>query len=93
MLYPTSVTEVQQIIRDAIKNGNTVKSVGSRHSITDVICTDGIPMSMENIKYTIANNDETATVGGGAEMKSVLEFLHARNRTLIHVPTFGTYRK
>lgn len=50
-------------------------------------------MSMENIKYTIANNDETATVGGGAEMKSVLEFLHARNRTLIHVPTFGTYRK
>jgi hypothetical protein len=28
-------------------------------------------------------------VGGGADMQDVLQFLHARNRTLIHVPTFG----
>jgi len=73
----------------AIRNGKTVKAIGSRHSLTDVICTDGIPIDMHYINYTIANDDDTATVGGGAEMIDVLEFLHDNGKSLIHVPTFG----
>jgi FAD/FMN-containing dehydrogenase len=46
-------------------------------------------MAMQNINYTIANDDGTATAGGGAEMRDVLEFLQKHGRTFIHVPTYG----
>lgn len=91
ILYPTNSKELHQIIRTAIIANQTVKLIGSRHSITDVICTDGIPVSTKHINYTLFDSDcsDTVTVGSGAELKDVLEYLHQFGKTLIHVPAFG----
>jgi len=92
ILKPSSVQEVQNIVLSAIQNGKTVKAIGSRHSLTDVICTDGIPIDLHYINYTIVNKDDTATVGGGAELVNVLQSLQDNGKSLIHVPTFGLFR-
>lgn len=45
---PSTIQEIVDIVRYASANGQTVKAIGSRHSITDVICTDGTPLAMHS---------------------------------------------
>lgn len=90
ILYPSNWKELQNIIVEAIASNQTVKVIGSRHSITDVICTSGIPVSTKHINYMYFEDDnELVTVGSGAELKDVLEFMQESGRTLIHVPAYG----
>jgi FAD/FMN-containing dehydrogenase len=83
---------VQQIVLHAISQKQTVKAIGSRHSIQDIICTDGIPISMSNINYTIDNGDGTVTFGAGIELNDAMEFLESINKTLIMIPAFGNMK-
>jgi FAD/FMN-containing dehydrogenase len=87
---PTSVPQLQALVTSAISSGLKVKAIGSRHSLTDVICTPGMPISMLGINYTIlGNGGTTVTFGAGIEMIDALTFLENNGLSLIHVPAFG----
>jgi len=88
---PSSVEQVQAIVRSAIEAGQTVKAIGNLHSINDIACTEGIPIRMTNINYTRFDeeDDSVVTLGVGIELTDALAALSERNRSLIHVPTFG----
>ncbi|OXA63154.1 L-gulonolactone oxidase 2 [Folsomia candida] len=87
--YPKSTEEVVNIVKRAIGENKTVKAFGSRHSITDIICTDGYPVSMKHFDHAIDNEDGTATFGAGIELQDAMIFLEKNGRTLISLPTFG----
>lgn len=63
--YPKSVDDVVKIVKYAMKKGLTVKAFGHRHSATDIICTDGIPVDMQGLQSFKMNDDDTATFAAG----------------------------
>lgn len=89
--YPKNALELQNIIQQAIDSKTTVKVLGGSYSITDVICTEGIPINPENINYAYFTDDtkEFAVVGTGAQAHAVMDFLEDAGRSLIHIPTYG----
>lgn len=64
--------------------------IGSGHSVTDTICTDGIPLKLENFKKVQVNNDKkTATIETGIELQDAIEALHEQGYALQQMPSFG----
>jgi len=92
LFYAIPITLIL-LVQNAILNGEKVKAFGSRHSISDIICTDGIPISMANINHNKINDDGRATFGAGLEMYEALEFLEMNKLSLNNVPTFGMQLK
>ncbi|KAI8850879.1 hypothetical protein BC829DRAFT_488546 [Chytridium lagenaria] len=68
---------IVDIIREAAFTFQKVKAIGSLHSSTDIICTDGIAAA------------KTVTVGAGLYLSDLLEALEAKNLMLEHFPAFG----
>lgn len=77
------------IINEAIDRGVGVKAFGQRHSITDIICTDGIPIDMQSFKSNEMNDDETATFGAGVTLQESGDFLLQYERALRVQPAYG----
>jgi FAD-linked oxidoreductase len=50
---PLSEAELQRIVADAAADGLTVRAVGSRHSFTDAACTDGVMVSLDNMRQIV----------------------------------------
>lgn len=70
---PRSLTEIQDILRYAIAYDMPIKVLGNRHSISDSICTSGIPINMTNIKHFAYDPTSTiAKVGAGMEVGDFL---------------------
>lgn len=68
----------------------TVKPFGARHSQTDIICTEGIPVDLNGIKSFHMNDDGvTATFGAGVNLRDATEFLRHHNRGLRTTPAYG----
>ncbi|KAI9306146.1 hypothetical protein BJ944DRAFT_239008 [Cunninghamella echinulata] len=87
---PKSITEIQDIVKNATNTNTKVKVVGSRHSITDTICTTGIPIHLDNFKQVKINADKkTATIGAGIELIDALNSLHEQGYTIQHIPAYG----
>jgi len=86
---PRNVSSIVGILQSAHSAGQTVKAFGSRHSITDVICTEGIPIFMGHINHKQINADGSATFGAGIELQEAMNFLESQNLSLITVPGFG----
>jgi FAD-dependent oxidoreductase len=90
IVTPKSLEELQSIVNNAIRSNTKVKVIGSRHSITDVICTDGIPVHLKNFKkVTVDKVKMTATIGTGIELIDALDALKASGVTIKHVPAYG----
>lgn len=87
--YPETIQDVQSIVLEAIARNITVKVFGARHSQTDIICTEGIPVQNIGLKYFQINADQTATFGSGVSLYEANEFLRANNRGLKTTPAFG----
>ena len=68
-----------------------IEALGARYSITDITCTDRIPVSMRHFNYAIYNQDGTATFGAGIEVGSAMEFLEQQNRTIPIVPAYSIF--
>jgi L-gulonolactone oxidase len=66
-----------------------VKAFGMRHSITDAICTNGIPVSMLKFISATLNGDGSATFGAGITLEDALKFLQFNNLSLIHMPAYS----
>lgn len=87
--YPKNSEEVVDIINEAIDRDVAVKAFGTRHSITDIICTDGIPIDMRSFKSMEMNGDETATFGAGVTLQEAGDYLLQHERALRVQPAFG----
>jgi len=77
------------IVQGAIASGKTVKAFGHMHSITDIICTGGIPVDMRGIGGMVMNPDQSVTVGAGVNMYETTEFIKANGRAFRTTPAFG----
>lgn len=66
-----------------------MKAFGVRHSQTDIICTDGIPVDMTGLTSKKMNSDNTATVGAGSNLRDTTLFLRLHGRALRTTPAFG----
>jgi len=87
--HPTTVSEVVEIVQEAIRVGRTVKAFGVLHSLTDIICTEGIPVDMRGFGGMELNGDESVTVGAGVNLFELTEFLKENGRGLRTTPGFG----
>lgn len=88
--YPESLQDVVDIVHEAIYRGTTVKIFGERHSQTDIICTNGIPVDSRGIRSFRMNNDGvTATIGSGVNLRDATEFLRKHGRGLRTTPAYG----
>lgn len=87
--YPSSISNVVRLVKNARKDGVPIKAIGSRHSITDIICTDGTPISLKLLTKKYYHEDNTATFEAGIKLDQVLLFLQERNRTLINIPIYS----
>lgn len=90
MRYPTNASDVVAIVNEAISRGVKVKAFGNRHSQTDIICTEGIPVDMNGLTSKQMNPDGvTATFGPGVTVAEAGEFLLENGRALRTTPAFG----
>lgn len=87
--YPETVDDVAKIVQNAIRDNLTVKAFGSRHSQTDIICTQGIPVDMRKFQSKVMNADNTATIGAGVVLHDATEFLRLNGRALRTTPAYG----
>lgn len=87
--YPTNFSQVVAIVNEAIKRGVTVKAFGERHSATDIICTDGIPIDMRELKSYTMNCDDTATFGAGVTLQEAGDYLVQYERAFKVMPAYG----
>lgn len=88
--YPNSEEEIVAIVKEAITRGVTVKPFGARHSQTDIICTEGIPVDVRGIRFSRMNDDGvTATFGSGINIRDATEFLRKNGRGLRTTPAYG----
>jgi L-gulono-1,4-lactone dehydrogenase len=50
---PRSEDELRRVIAEAAAAGQTVRAVGSGHSFTDAACTDGVMVSLDNMRRVV----------------------------------------
>lgn len=87
--YPKNISQLVDQVNEWIVKGLTMKVIGSLHSITDIICTDGVPISLKHINHSVENGDGTWSFGAGIELIDALLLMEQRKKTLIHVSAFG----
>jgi L-gulonolactone oxidase len=87
--YPQTLEDVVSIVKEAIARGTTVKGFGARHSQTDIICTEGIPVETFGLNWMRLNPDSTATFGSGVILYEATKFLRENGRALRTTPAFG----
>src|SRR3954447_772827 len=74
---PRSEAELQRVVADAAAAGLTVRAVGSGHSFTDAACTDGVMVSLDNMR-AIVDVDRASglvEVHGGVKLHELGELL------------------
>ena len=73
ILFPESEEEVAEIVRKARSRGAKVRVVGAGHSWSPVVTTDGIIVSLDNLKFEhqIDKVKKTATIHGGMRLRDI----------------------
>lgn len=55
---PSSVEEVAQVVQDAAHDGRNIRVVGSGHSFSDLVKTDDLLMSLDNLQGVVSASAE-----------------------------------
>jgi FAD-linked oxidoreductase len=81
---PRSDSELVTTIKDASAKGLTVKVRGSGHSFTDIACTLGVHISLENYRrvLSVSEDELTVTVQAGIRLKELNRTLTRRGLAL-----------
>lgn len=87
--YPKSTSDVVAIVKEAIWRGVKVKAFGQRHSQTDIICTEGIPVDMRGLQSFKMNSDKTATFGAGISLFQALDYALPYGVSIKTMAAFG----
>ena len=74
---PSSVAEVQEIVRRAARSGQTVKAVGAGHSFTDIAVAPGVQLQLDGLAGLTAVDRATgeASFGGGTRLYEISALL------------------
>jgi L-gulonolactone oxidase len=77
---PGTDSELVAIVKQAGAQGQRVKVVGAGHSFTDVACTDGVQISLDNYGRLLRVDRELGrvTVQAGIQLRTLNEALAAR---------------
>lgn len=87
---PTSLPDLLFLVRDALQHGYHLKPLGNLHASSDLICTDGVPISMRKINhFSYIESTKQVKVGAGSTLHILMEQLHLRNRTLFGLPSYS----
>lgn len=80
MVYPDSIEEVIELVREASREGKKIRVVGSGHSFTPLVHTDQILLSLDRMQGIehIDKSSGTATVWAGTRLRDLGETLHSR---------------
>ncbi|MEU6076252.1 D-arabinono-1,4-lactone oxidase [Micromonospora sp. NPDC047074] len=73
---PADEDEVRALVRRAREAGTTVRPVGSGHSSSPLVRTDGILLSLDRLAGVIADDGELATAWAGTKLKALGEGLY-----------------
>ncbi len=73
---PADEDEVREVILRARESGRTVRPVGSGHSSSPLVRTDGILLSLDEMVGVVDQAGERATVRGGTRLKALGEGLY-----------------
>ena len=81
---PGTDAELVEIAKEAAAKGARVKVVGAGHSFTDIACTDGVQVSLDNYDRVLYVDRERArvTVQAGIRLWALNEALAARGLAL-----------
>src|SRR5436190_15491803 len=69
VVTPTSVTELQEVLRDTAQYPGPVRAMGSFHSLTPCPTTDGTVVRMERLKDVIDIDTSAMTVTAQAGLQ------------------------
>jgi FAD/FMN-containing dehydrogenase len=74
---PTSEAELQHVVRRAASDGLSVRIVGTAHSFTPVVATDGVIVSLDGLEGLVAADASTgeATLWGGTKLTRATGYL------------------
>ncbi len=74
---PNSEAELQAAVRAAANEGLDVRVVGTAHSFTPVVATDGVIISLDGVEGLVAADQGTneATVWGGTKLHRATHYL------------------
>lgn len=87
---PRSLSEIQDVVRYATARNLNLKVIGNRHSISDCICTDGIPVNLSHINHFSYNPETKIAIGGaGLEVGDFFEKMHQYGRGISGAPSFA----
>ncbi|KAM0786207.1 hypothetical protein ACM66B_007011 [Microbotryomycetes sp. NB124-2] len=74
VLQPTTVDQVRCIVEFARRTGQTLRTSGSGHSPSDLVCTQGIVLNLDKLDQVVQIDSESCTYHVQAGMK--LSALH-----------------
>src|SRR5207244_11516356 len=74
---PAGEEEIAQALKDAARDGLTVKVAGTGHSFTDIACTDGVQLKLarHNRVLDVDQDAKTITVEAGITLRDLAEEL------------------
>ncbi|GMH36619.1 hypothetical protein BSKO_04492 [Bryopsis sp. KO-2023] len=85
LLKPSSVEEIQNIIKNARAKGQKVKALGTRHASSDINCGDDVSLDLANFaSVEIDSGEMQATVGVGATHEILLNSLLEQGYSVVH---------
>ena len=80
LIYPTSVDQIQAILRDPATYPSPVRAMGSYHSLTPCGATSGTTINMSKMNQAIAidSADMTFTAQAGMQIHEASDALRAQ---------------
>lgn len=90
---PKTVEEIQDIVKNAVSKGKTVRPIGASHSATEIMCAEGIVVPMENLKkvigITTVNGEQVVETESGITVFELSQWLHKKGLALAGLPHMG----
>lgn len=76
IVMPASIEELRTVVVEAAGRGETVRTVGSGHSFTPLVATEGTLISLDRFQGLESVEDQVATIRAGTKLKALGELLH-----------------
>jgi hypothetical protein len=91
---PSSINEVQSLIKKAITKKQKVKAIGAGHSFTPVAVIEdgGMLISLEKMDNIIELGSNFITVQAGCTLAKIVAYLKKHNKQLPACPEFGSFQ-
>ncbi|CAF1489951.1 unnamed protein product, partial [Didymodactylos carnosus] len=91
LVTPSTDQQVLDVVLTAVNQSRHIKVLTSHHhSITDILCTNGIAISLTNFQnYKLNKKNSIVTVGAGMALSTFLELLDNDGYAIENMPSYG----